>query len=46
MSESGCKRNVVRRFPGLETGLICSEEHVGSSECIVVGWWLEILEWT
>jgi len=37
MSKGGCERNVVRRFLELETGVICFEEHVGSSECIVVG---------
>jgi hypothetical protein len=26
------RENAVRRFLGLETGLICFEEHVGSSE--------------
>jgi hypothetical protein len=38
MSKGGYKRNAVERFPGLEIGLTCSEEHVGSSECIVSGW--------
>jgi hypothetical protein len=43
MSKCGCERNAVGRFPGLEVGLICSEEHVGSNESIVVRWWLEVL---
>ena len=38
MSECGCERNAVGRFPGLETELIFSEEYVGSSERIAVGW--------
>jgi hypothetical protein len=30
--------NAFKRFSRLDIGLICSKEHFGSSECIVVGW--------
>jgi hypothetical protein len=30
--------NAVERFHGLETRMICSEEHFGSSERIVARW--------